>query len=81
MSAYDTLSGHIECWRADRPSEWIMDEFILKARKLEAQLDALKEENAALRANIVELEEELGGWMKSHDEVNARCIALSERYE
>lgn len=38
-------------------------------------------EVAALKARIAELEEELGGWMKSHDEVNARCIALSERYE
>lgn len=32
------LSTHLRLFRADRPDEWIMDEFIRKAEKLEALL-------------------------------------------
>ena len=32
------LSVHLRLFRADRPDEWTMDEFIRKAEKLEALL-------------------------------------------
>lgn len=41
-----TLSGHLCDWRADRPDEWKMDEFIQMALKLEAEVARLTEVNA-----------------------------------
>lgn len=35
------LSEDLRYWRAERPSEWMMDEFIRKAEALEARLDRL----------------------------------------
>lgn len=34
-----TLSENLEWWRALRPDEWQMDEFIREAKKLEQELD------------------------------------------
>lgn len=34
------LSEHLAKWRADRPDEWQMDEFIREARKLEASIES-----------------------------------------
>ena len=33
------LSEYLAKWRADRPDEWKMDEFIREARKLEASIE------------------------------------------
>ena len=33
------LSEDLKYWRADRPSEWLMDEFIRAAQKLEDELE------------------------------------------
>lgn len=42
-----TLSGRLEYWRVERPSEWMMDEFIRDARKLEAQLSEARQQSEA----------------------------------
>jgi hypothetical protein len=36
-----TLSKRLKFWRAERPDEWIMDEFIRDAEVLERQLNDL----------------------------------------
>ena len=36
------LSEHIKQWRADRPDEWKMDEFIREAAALEKKLLGIK---------------------------------------
>ena len=36
------LSDDLQFWRADRPSEWKMDDFIRAAKKLEDEIEALK---------------------------------------
>ena len=36
------LSDDLKYWRAERPSEWKMDEFIRKAEKMEEQVDKLQ---------------------------------------
>jgi len=36
------LGRKIQQWRADRPSEWLMDEFIREAEKLDAAFKAAK---------------------------------------
>lgn len=43
------LSVELERWRADRPDEWKMDEFIRNAEKLESERDALEATVEALR--------------------------------
>jgi hypothetical protein len=61
-----TLSGKMEFWRAERPDEWTMDEFIRDAEKLEAATalqaervreleEALKLADAALRGKNINL--------------------------
>lgn len=35
------LSDKLQDWRADRPDEWLMDEFIRDAEKLQSERDAL----------------------------------------
>lgn len=39
------LSDELEKWRCDRPDEWKMDEFIRKAREIEAALSEANEES------------------------------------
>ena len=34
-----TLSDHLKMWRADRPDEWKMDEFIRMAEALQEELE------------------------------------------
>ena len=38
MSRDIKLSDDLKYWRAERPDEWTMDDFVRKARKLEALL-------------------------------------------
>jgi len=49
-----SLSEHLSMSRADRPDEWLMDEFILMAKKLEAMCEA--NSNAVL-ADVIPIEE------------------------
>jgi len=37
------LSSDLQKWRAERPDEWVMDEFIRNAKALEAEIASLKE--------------------------------------
>ena len=46
------LGKRLQYWRCERPSEWIMDEFI-------GGVEKLSEENAQLKARVAELESEL----------------------
>jgi len=39
------LSEQLEYWRAERPSEWLMDEFIRDAKKLEQTITQYRNEN------------------------------------
>jgi hypothetical protein len=55
-----TLSGYIKTWRADRPDEWTMDEFIRKAEKLERELQEARELYKSYRSLVVELMGYLG---------------------
>lgn len=34
------LSNSLQFWRAERPDEWTMDEFIREAKRMEAELEA-----------------------------------------
>ena len=38
------LSDDLKYWRAERPSEWMMDEFIRKAEKMEDVLSLIRDE-------------------------------------
>ncbi len=42
------LSGHIKAFRIDRPSEWLMDEFMREAETLEARVAELEKDNKQL---------------------------------
>jgi hypothetical protein len=44
------LSESLRYWRADRPDEWTMDEFIRAAEKLERENIELKKESEAREA-------------------------------
>lgn len=61
------LSKHLGQWRAERPSEWLMDEFINKAKALESRIEQLERERDALAAVIKQFEvaegEELTQWI------------------
>ena len=35
------LSEHLQSWRAERPDEWTMDDFIRKAKALEGALQEI----------------------------------------
>ena len=50
------LGKRLQYWRCERPSEWIMDEFISGVEKL-------SEENAQLKARVADLEHRLTPWM------------------
>jgi hypothetical protein len=50
------LTKHLENWRAERPDEWKMDEFIRKAALLESSLLALTKDNY-WNAHITDSEE------------------------
>jgi hypothetical protein len=39
------LTKHLESWRADRPDEWKMDEFIRKAALLESAILVMTRSN------------------------------------
>lgn len=36
------LSDDLQHWRADRPSEWLMDEFIKKAKEMETIINIVQ---------------------------------------
>lgn len=38
-----TLSEKLKYWRAERPDEWTMDEFIQDAKKLERQINEARD--------------------------------------
>ena len=42
------LSEDIKYWRAERPDEWTMDEFIRAAQKLERELSELRKDKERL---------------------------------
>ena len=48
-----TLAEELSMWRAERPDEWKMDEFIRGAKELEAQLTDAREENKELKELLV----------------------------
>ena len=41
---WNSLSEHLELWRAERPSEYKMDEFIRDAKDLEEGMKTIKRE-------------------------------------
>ena len=43
------LSDDLKYWRAERPDEWIMDRFILKAKELEQTLNDIKNQSRRVR--------------------------------
>jgi len=47
------LSVELGKWRADRPDEWKMDEFIRNAAKLETERDALAVQVEALKQSLI----------------------------
>jgi hypothetical protein len=56
------LSVELEKWRADRPDEWKMDEFIRKAAELESNRDAIIERLLCLSVSghsIIDLDRRL----------------------
>jgi len=42
------LSEDIKYWRAERPDEWTMDEFVRAAQKLERELSELRKDKERL---------------------------------
>lgn len=66
------LSTHLRQWRAERPSEWKMDEFIRAAEKLEyTRTPPVAELVAALEDLVFQVEATSG------DEVEAICLDQS----
>ena len=67
-----TLSEHLSSFRADRPSEWLMDEFIRDAKELEQQIATLRERSTAAAFALVEYKTAAldGGW----NEAGCACI-------
>lgn len=47
------LSEHLIYWRVERPSEWLMDEFIRDATKLENDVTALRRGNTQLLESLM----------------------------
>jgi hypothetical protein len=47
-----TLTNNLTFWRADRPDEWVMDEFIRKAALLETALLVLTKESFGWPLNV-----------------------------
>ena len=48
-----TLSEKLEYWRAERPDEWTMDEFIRDAKKLEAENAKLKQDASKIKVEAI----------------------------
>jgi hypothetical protein len=46
------LSEHLKSWRAERPDEWTMDEFIRKAERLERLASEVADGNFN-QANVI----------------------------
>ena len=52
-----SLSKDLAHWRAERPDEWTMDEFMRKAKFLETALIELTDTNSNWRMNVAECRE------------------------
>lgn len=64
------LSDRIKCFRADRPDEWLMDEFAREAEKLEKALEKISQ-LGSICDNFEFCEHE-----SCHDSAGAVLIAL-----
>lgn len=71
------LSEELSKWRADRPDEWKMDEFIRNAEKLESESDALSKK---LRAAQHEAEA-LAATVEALREALSEAVAAFNQYE
>ena len=64
------LSELLKLWRAERPDEWIMDEFIREAERMEKQLQNTSPSNDYMKClddiwDIVSVNLRSGKWDKS----------------
>ncbi len=67
------LSELLKLWRAERPDEWIMDEFIREAKSMEKQLQNTSSNNDYMKClddiwDIVSVNLRSGKWDKSEFE-------------
>ena len=73
-----TLSEKIKWMRCERPDEWIMDEYIQDAKKLEAQNAKLQRERDDLQECFDTCYDELTATRDANDELEKEVAELRE---
>ena len=63
-----SLSNHLKMWRADRPDEWKMDEFIRQAEELQAEVERLRDGFDRITGTIK--------YMQEDDSTKETCLKI-----
>ena len=74
MSKDEILSEDLKLWRAERPDEWIMEEFIRKAKRMEKQL-----QNTSSNSDYAKCKEAyIDGYESGHNDTVESCYGWSD---